>query len=204
MTSYVFDIFGLEFGFPFLTGGKIVLGNINFEKINCSDFDFIQLTPSLSRLIVCRFTNIGNTKFIIGGEPLDSKLARDLLNAGFQIINAYGPTETTIWSTSKLYNTQFLSERSYIGGPLPNEKIYVLNQSLKPVPIGAPGELYIGGQGVARGYLNHPKLTAEKWIDPVQINSQLSADCEFSGRLYKTGDRVRSLLGGGFRIHRKR
>ena len=113
--------------------------------------------------------------------------------ASIRLLNAYGPTETTITATAFEIaprpgeNTTFL--RVPIGRPLANRAIYILDKHDNPVPIGVPGELHIGGVGVARGYLNRPELTAEKFIpDPFSA--------EPGARLYKTGDLARYLPDG--------
>ncbi|MBD2016401.1 amino acid adenylation domain-containing protein [Microcoleus sp. FACHB-53] len=103
-----------------------------------------------------------------------------------QFFNAYGPTEATVWSTVAETDD---SEKPSIGRPITNTQVYILDSHLKPVPIGISGELYIGGEGVARGYLNQPELTAVAFISNpfVDSDSRLSA----SERLYKTGDLAR-------------
>src|SRR5262249_35636508 len=96
--------------------------------------------------------------------------------------NMYGPTETTIWST--IQKVEAGEGPIFIGHPIANTQVYVLDRHLKPVPVGVPGELHIGGIGLARGYLRRLALTAEKFIaDPFSTDSQ--------ARLYKTGDLVR-------------
>ena len=103
------------------------------------------------------------------------------------ILNMYGPTETTIWST--VYEVGDERQNVPIGRPIANTTIYILDERLQPVPIGAPGELMIGGAGVARGYLNRPDLTADRFIpDPFSADS--------AGRLYRTGDLARYLPDG--------
>ena len=101
--------------------------------------------------------------------------------------NLYGPTETTIWSS--IYQVESSENLIFIGRPIANTQIYILDKHLQPVPIGVPGELHIGGAGLARGYLNRPQLTQEKFIpNPFSTNP--------SSRLYKTGDLARYLPDG--------
>jgi amino acid adenylation domain-containing protein len=127
---------------------------------------------------------------IIGGEKaaFDRVVAwHKLTGDKARLVNTYGPTETTVVATMcDLRSTQDVCRLNAvpIGRPIASASVYVLNQSLQPVPIGAPGELYIGGPQVARGYVNRPDLTAEKFI-----KNPFTAD--ESARLYKTGDLVR-------------
>ncbi|NUR26584.1 MAG: non-ribosomal peptide synthetase, partial [Catenulispora sp.] len=115
---------------------------------------------------------------LCGGEPLPLPLARRLRPLDRRLINVYGPTETTIWSTAA--EVPAGPERITIGGPIAGTTLHVLDHRMRPVPVGVPGELWIGGAGLARGYRGRPDLTAERFVtDP-------------SGRrLYRTGDRVR-------------
>ncbi len=135
----------------------------------------------------------GVKQLLTGGEALSVTHIRRALRQlpGTRLINGYGPTETTTFACCYPIPAD-LSEtlRSIpIGRPIGNTQVYVLNRQLKPVPVGVPGELYIGGAGVARGYLNRPELTAEKFI-PDPFSDRPDA------RLYKTGDLVRYLLDG--------
>ncbi len=126
---------------------------------------------------------------IIGGEKaLPERLAawRQRASGEVRLLNTYGPTETTIVATtSDIANTRIEANCEVpIGRPLRNTVAYVLDSALRPVPIGVPGELYIGGAGVARGYLNRAELTAEKFVPNPLADSR-------AARLYRTGDRVR-------------
>src|SRR4030095_10740105 len=130
--------------------------------------------------------------FLFGGEAVDPRRVRQLLRNGppKKLLHVYGPTETTTFAT--WYPVTWVAEDAVtvpIGRPVANTQIYLLDSLLQPVPIGVTGETYIGGAGVARGYLNHPELTAEKFIvDP--FNPEPGA------RLYKTGDLARYLSDG--------
>ncbi|NEI17759.1 AMP-binding protein, partial [Rhizobium leguminosarum] len=103
-----------------------------------------------------------------------------------RFVNAYGPTEVTVCAT---FNTAMDPERPTLGRPMANVQVYVLDDALQPVPAGVPGELYVAGVGLARGYLGRPDLTAERFI-PHPYSAVPGA------RLYRTGDRVRHLADG--------
>ncbi|MGR3501867.1 MupA/Atu3671 family FMN-dependent luciferase-like monooxygenase [Pseudaestuariivita sp.] len=145
----------------------------------------LQCTPSMARMLVAddeaRFALGGVEHLMIGGEALPGGLVQDLVRAsGAAVTNMYGPTETTIWSsTAPATGEEAITN---IGTPLVNQRMYVLDEAQQPVPVGTPGELYIAGDGVARGYFERPELTAERFLpDPFHG----------SGRMYRTGDLVR-------------
>ncbi|NBP16453.1 hypothetical protein EBU95_19045, partial [bacterium] len=179
MTNYIFDIFGLEYGLCLLFGGSVEIGDYTFKELDASKYTFIQLTPSIlaDRIMDMRF--FSHNTLLIGGEQLNRELSLRLKDSFIHYIHCYGPTETTIWSTT---NEDGLS----IGRALYNQKIYILDDNLAICPIGAIGELYIGGVGLARGYLNAEELTKERFIkNPFD-----------EGLIYKTGDLVRYLADG--------
>ena len=130
---------------------------------------------------------------ILGGETASWKLISQIQKQApnCQIFNHYGPTETTIGVLTyavKNQDNELISETVPLGRPLANTQVYILDEELKPVPLGVVGELYISGAGLTRGYLNRPELTAQRFIS----HSLLGQDF----RLYKTGDRVRYLESG--------
>ncbi len=147
----------------------------------------VQCTPSLASILMAdpqaRAALGTAATLVIGGEALPAGLAGDLA-AGAGTINMYGPTETTIWSTSWPVGA---GESVSIGRPVANTKVYVLDKDLGPVPAGVPGELCVSGLGVARGYLNRPALTAERFPP---------SPFEPGSRRYRTGDRARYLPDG--------
>jgi acyl carrier protein len=152
----------------------------------------MQATPATwQMLILGGWTGKHNLKILSGGEALDPKLAQQLTQNSQQLFNLYGPTETTIWSSIyQVKNLENLDQYStvLIGRPLANTEFYILDKNLQPVPIGVPGELYIGGVGVARGYFNRADLTAERFLpNPFKNTSE---------RLYKTGDLAEYLEDG--------
>ncbi|WP_143706631.1 AMP-binding protein, partial [Xenorhabdus innexi] len=116
----------------------------------------------------------------------------DYFSQDSRIVNAYGPTEITVCATGKLYQHGDLATN--IGTAIHNVRLYVPDPHGQPVPVGAAGELYVGGAGVARGYLNQPQLTAERFV----LNPFASAEDKTKGytRLYRTGDLVRWLPDG--------
>ncbi|MEZ2236927.1 amino acid adenylation domain-containing protein [Microcoleus sp.] len=138
------------------------------------------------------------TYLLFGGEVADPKCVREVLKQGSpkHLIHVYGPTENTSFST--FYCVGDVPEAAVsvpIGKPIANTQIYLLDSDLQPVPIGIPGELYLGGDGLAQGYLNRPDLTAEKFIpNPFTANSELGESTNL--KLYKTGDLARYLPDG--------
>ncbi|YAF98108.1 MAG: amino acid adenylation domain-containing protein [Nodularia sp. CChRGM 3473] len=134
-------------------------------------------------------------RLILGGEALSRNLVETLrqYTQECQIINHYGPSETTVGVSTYTLSLEHeqTSDTVPIGRPLANTQIYILDEHLQPVPIGVCGELYIGGNNLARGYINHPELTSEKFIRNPFQNSQLESE-----RLYKTGDLGRYLPDG--------
>lgn len=162
------------------------------ELIASHGVTHLQCTPSMARLLAADGGTreaLGSLRaLIIGGEAFPAELARELRGiVSGAIFNAYGPTETTVWSS--IHRLDGLENPVPIGRPLANTEFYILDRHLQPVPVGHPGELFIGGHGVVRGYLNRPELTAERFI-PNPFASGPDA------RLYRTGDRVRYRPGG--------
>jgi acyl carrier protein len=156
-------------------------------QIKKHNISHMQCTPSLLRTLTTNPDALDALrslqKLMLGGEVLPVSLAEELhqLVSG-EVLNMYGPTETTIWSTSYLVNG---SEKTIpIGKPIANTEIYILDRHYQPVPIGVPGELFIGGRGVVRGYLNRPELTSERFV--LNPFSQ-----KLDNRLYATGDLAR-------------
>ena len=160
---------------------------IDCLKIVPSHLKALQSGPQPERVLPCRL-------LILGGEASDVDWVNNLaaLAPHCQIVNHYGPTETTVGVTTYAVGSDIphtLSGHLPLGRPLANTEIYILDSNLNPVPIGVPGELYIGGLGLARGYLNRPEVTAERFIQHPFSTDSLA-------RLYKTGDRVRYLADG--------
>ncbi|MHA4842634.1 amino acid adenylation domain-containing protein [Flavitalea antarctica] len=183
---------------PLLFGKSIVISSKegadiftdpNFRKF--APYDFIKLTPSHLLLLEAATIDFeGNAiaeKLVVGGEALHFSHCEFLSKrkAGVEVINEYGPTEATVGcSTYNFSPSEKFDNNSHgisIGKPIDNVQMYILNEHLESLPVGTPGEIYIGGNGLARGYLNRPDLTAEKFISN-------SFDKMSGARLYKTGD----------------
>jgi AMP-binding enzyme/AMP-binding enzyme C-terminal domain/Phosphopantetheine attachment site len=152
----------------------------------------MQCTPSMMRMLAAdadSLSALGSLRMLmLGGEALPPSLVsqvREGLPA--TIVNMYGPTETTIWSST--HRVEQTDHTVSIGQPIANTQIYVLDRYLQPIPVGLPGELHIAGTGLALGYYNHPDLTAQRFI-PNPFSHQPGA------RLYRTGDLARYLKGG--------
>jgi thioesterase domain-containing protein/acyl carrier protein len=200
VTTLSFDIAALELLLPLIVGARIVLVDrettVNGEALQRTLDDCgvtaMQATPATWRLLLdTKWAEKKDLKILCGGESLSREMARELLSRGAELWNMYGPTETTIWSSvSKVSHGD---SSITIGRPIENTDIYVLDQNLDLVPPGVAGELYIGGDGVARGYLNQPGLTSEKFV-PHPFNSRKGS------RLYKTGDLARYLEDGRLEV----
>ncbi|MET0341935.1 MAG: amino acid adenylation domain-containing protein [Polyangiales bacterium] len=196
VTTLSFDIHVLELLLPLTVGATVVLatremavdGALLREQIEEHAVTTMQATPSTFRLLLgAGFRGDARFKVLVGGEALPRDLAAELTRAAGSVWNMYGPTETTVWSTC--WRVPSAPSRISIGRPIQNTRVYVLDKRMQPVPVGVPGELHIGGEGVTRGYLNRPELTAERFVrDPFSERPD--------ARLYKTGDLVRLLPDG--------
>lgn len=189
-TTISFDISILEFYFPLLHGAKLVIATSDTihdpqllaEAIQTNSITMIQGTPTLWKMMVKHAPDaLKNLTILVGGEALPISLANDLQVCGAKVRNMYGPTETTIWSTSQEIDGM-IEEMPSLGKPLAQTQLYVLDDHLQPVPVGVIGELYIAGQGVTRGYHHRSALTAERFI--------ANPFGEPGSRMYRTGDLV--------------
>ena len=189
VTTICFDIFGLELWCSLTTGMTLVIANENEQNspilLNklCieNNVNMIQTTPSRFSIIFEELNNIDFmkkiTEILVGGESLGKRLLTKIQeNSDAKIYNMYGPTETTIWSTMKDVTHENIIT---IGKPIANTKCYILNRNQKLLPIGIKGELYIGGEGVSKGYLNREDLNNEKFIQSPFKNNE---------RIYNTND----------------
>lgn len=190
VTTLSFDISVLEIFLPLVSGGRVVIAPAEAvadgpelgRLLTQYGATLMQATPATWRLMIeSGWQGHPGLTILCGGETLPTALASRLLQCGEAVWNLYGPTETTIWSaTARVASSKPVT----IGRPLANTTIFILDDRLRPLPIGLPGELYIGGDGVSRGYWKQPALTAEKFIPD-----------SFGGnpgkRLYRTGDLAR-------------
>src|SRR3989454_2024867 len=152
----------------------------------------LQCTPSLARMLLLdRPTRAALAKIrqmLDGGEALPAALARELEDAiGGDLRNMYGPTETTVWSAT--HPVVSPTDSVPIGRPIGNTQVYILDAHGQPAPIGVPGEIYVGGEGVARGYLNRAELTAQRFVPDLFRTTP-------GATLYRSGDLARRLENG--------
>jgi len=195
VTSVSFDISVLELLWTLTRGFTVVVhgdeGSATIaDEITRYRVTHLQMTPSLARMLTLdprAYAALGSLKqMLLGGEAVPAALIHHLRQVfKGEIHNMYGPTETTIWSTT--CRVEDVGATVSIGKPIANTQIYMLDSDLNPVPIGEIGELFIGGDGVARGYWRRPELTAERFV----VISALGPD-----RMYRTGDLARFLPDG--------
>ncbi|MEU3606827.1 amino acid adenylation domain-containing protein [Streptomyces sp. NPDC035033] len=194
VTTIAFDIAALELFLPLTSGARVVLAPEETvsrpaavaELIRRTGVTVVQATPSWWEMVAAHdLEALRGLRMLVGGEPLPGPLADRLRGTGRQVLDVYGPTETTIWSTAA-----DLTDRTdtVIGRPIRNTRVYVLDAELRPVPPGTLGELYLAGDGLARGYLGRPSLTAGRFTaDPYGPAGT---------RMYRTGDLVRWTADG--------
>ncbi|MFJ8822760.1 amino acid adenylation domain-containing protein [Streptomyces sp. NPDC102467] len=190
ISSVSFDTSALEMYLPLLTGAAMVMATREDAKdpeavaslIDKTHITFVQGTPPWwQSLVDSRVRWEQEVKALVGGEALPDLLGRQLREMCDSVLNVYGPTETTIWTTTSHVSAG--SRMPPIGRPIPNAKVYVLDAFLQPSPVGVAGELYIAGAGVARGYVNGPRATAQRFVaDPFGPPGS---------RMYRSGDLAR-------------
>ena len=199
VTTLSFDIAVLELFLPLVTGAECIIlnrevasnGNLLAEAITAANVSVMQATPATWRmLLTAGWSAPAGFRAFCGGEALPPALAQALLAAGCELWNMYGPTETTIWSA-----VQRITDATppiVIGHPIANTQLHVLNAAMQPNPVGVLGELWIGGNGLAHGYLHRPDLTAERFVtDPFR---------HAPARLYRTGDVARRRPDGAVEV----
>ncbi len=198
VTSLSFNIAALELYLPLLAGARLEIapgevvrdGRRLLERVRGSGATVVQATPSTWRLLLEAGweEGAGLLRILSGGEALLGDLAASLRRRGSELWNLYGPTETTVWSAVLRVDRDH-DGAVPLGRPVAATQIYVLDRRMQPVPLGMTGEVFLGGAGLARGYLGRPELTAERFVpDPV---------AEAPGaRLYRTGDLARPQADG--------
>jgi amino acid adenylation domain-containing protein len=195
VTTISFDIAGLEIWLPLLVGAQFVVASREEAAdgfalrglLERHGITFLQATPVSWRLLFdAGWGGKPDLQAVCGGEAMPPEVAARLTPVVKKLWNLYGPTETTIWSTG--YLVEDGQGPILIGCPLANTQCYILDSQGQPVPVGATGELHIGGEGLALGYLNRPELTAEKFLpDPFRGGA---------ARMYRTGDLARYRMDG--------
>ncbi|SFL14028.1 non-ribosomal peptide synthetase [Lysobacter sp. cf310] len=200
VTTLSFDIAVLELLLPLSVGARIALadrataadGAALARLIDSAGASAMQATPATWRMLLdAGWRGRPQLRLLCGGEALPRELADRLLACGAQLWNLYGPTETTVWSAVERVRAD--DAPISIGRPLANTEIHLVDARGQLVPVGVPGELLIGGLGVARGYLARPELSAEKFVpDPYGTRP--------GARLYRTGDLARRLRDGRIEV----
>ncbi|MHC1765982.1 MAG: amino acid adenylation domain-containing protein [Verrucomicrobiia bacterium] len=196
VTTLSFDIAALELFIPLISGGRVVIANretsIDPEALGAAldehEVTVMQATPTTWRTLVqSGWKGRRGLKALCGGEAMSRELANALLDCCDEVWNMYGPTETTVWSLIEKVNRA--EETVSIGRPIANTQVHLLDAHRNLAPTGTPGEICIGGAGLARGYLGRPELTAERFV-------QVCFDGGASVRVYRTGDLGRYLPDG--------
>ena len=201
VTTIAFDIAALELYLPLLVGARLVIavreacsertyratatdGTQLARTLDACGATLVQATPATwTMLLASGWRGRDNLVVLCGGEALNGTVAAQLQQRCAVLWNLYGPTETTIWSTA--YRVESADDGIVpIGYPIANTQIHLLDSDLQPVPVGVPGEMYVGGAGLARGYRHRPHLSAANFI----ANPHSS---DPGARLYKTGDLAR-------------
>ncbi|MFJ8469203.1 non-ribosomal peptide synthetase, partial [Streptomyces swartbergensis] len=191
VTTVSFDIHVLELYVPLLAGAGVVVAKdadvrdpaAVAELIGRFGVTVMQATPALWQALLTEHADAARgLRLLVGGEALPGALAARMAAVGTTVTNLYGPTEVTVWATAAGVEAGTTASQVPIGRPVRNTRAYVLDGALRPVPPGSPGELYLAGVQLARGYLRRPGLSAERFVA-----------CPFASgeRMYRTGDVVR-------------
>ncbi|OFA51558.1 hypothetical protein BEN35_13405 [Streptomyces fradiae] len=190
VTTFGFDISNVEIFVPLLAGGRLILAEREevldparlLGLIDRSGATFLQATPTFCQALTAEEPNaLAGLQVLMGGEAIPAPLSDAVRSVAWDLTNGYGPTETSIYSVAGTVEGPAGTVPG-MGRPVAGTDVYVLDERLRPVPVGAPGELYIAGAGVARGYVGRPGLTAERFVaDPFGVSGS---------RMYRTGDLV--------------
>ncbi|MFD9618913.1 amino acid adenylation domain-containing protein [Streptomyces virginiae] len=197
VTTISFDIAALEIHTPLISGATVVLADRDTVRdpaalatlVDAHRPAVMQATPSLWHALLedGRPASLDGTRVLVGGEALPAALAERLARTARSVTNVYGPTEVTVWATSRRLDPGHTGVPD-IGVPFWNTRAHVLDGALRPVGVGRPGELYLAGDQLARGYLGRHALTAERFVaDPYG---------PAGSRMYRTGDLVRRHADG--------
>jgi len=200
-TSISFDLTVTSLFTPLISAGRIIVYPEEAVDVTIGRIigegraNTIKLTPSHLKILRSLETGEaavpgGKRKFIVGGEDLDTQLARDIydqFSGEVDIYNEYGPTEATVGCMIYTFNPDDALLSVPIGVPIQNTQVYLLDNYLNPVPVGVSGELYIGGDGLAKGYLSQETLTRQKFVENPFLEGK---------RMYRTGDLAAMLPGG--------
>ncbi|SHG99118.1 hybrid non-ribosomal peptide synthetase/type I polyketide synthase [Bradyrhizobium erythrophlei] len=196
VTTLSFDISGLELFLPLCVGAKLAIVSRETAQYAVQLLEYlkevsatvVQATPvTWQQLLEAGWRGEPALKVLCGGEAFPRELANELVKRAQSVWNMYGPTETTIWSAA--VEVKAGDGPVPVGHPIANTQLFVLDRELQLAPIGVPGELYIAGLGLARGYHNRPELTAEKFVANPFAK-------EPGAKMYKTGDLVRRRSDG--------
>jgi amino acid adenylation domain-containing protein len=198
VTTLAFDISFAELFVPLTVGARVWIASRDqasdpaalAELIDVASATVLQATPATWRMLIAAgWTGKNDLTALSGGEALDSKLARELGGKVGRLCNIYGPTEATVWTTWQDIQDPCTI---FIGSPLRNVELRILDDNGMPVPPGVAGELHIGGSGLAEGYHGLAALTQQRFVQHAVCN-------ETPGRFYRTGDLVRASAGGAIR-----
>ena len=191
VTTLSFDIAALELFAPLAAGATVVIADERDTRdglalkglLESKGVSVLQATPATWRLLIAAgWEGHGRLTALCGGEALPPELVPELVARAGSLWNMYGPTETTVWSTC--YHVESAQHPVLIGTPFDNTTVHVLDEGRRALPMNLPGELYVGGDGVARGYAGRSDLTEERFVHWTDGRGE-------THRLYRTGDRVR-------------
>jgi surfactin family lipopeptide synthetase A len=194
VTTHSFDISVLEIFLPLITGGSVFIAvedtirepDLLIKLMNTYQPTIMQATPGLWHMLIeAGWTGDKRLKVLCGGETLNHALGKMLIKYTGSLWNMYGPTETTVWSSVKEVKQE--SDIGSIGLPINNTSFYILDEYRKPVPVGVAGEIYIGGEGLAKGYRFQEQLTSQRFIPHPFLPGK---------KIYHTGDAGRWLPNG--------
>ncbi|AMP99120.1 Nonribosomal peptide synthetase [Pedobacter cryoconitis] len=186
VTTYSFDVSVVDFFLPIINGASLYIASAEIlsdpeliiHKLAVLQPTVLQATPAFYQMLFkAGWTGSNQLKIVCGGDLLQEKLAEKLIAHCLEAWHLYGPTETTIWSTGKKLKTA--SEHLHIGKPIANTAVYILDDNLKLLPLGARGKIYLAGDGLAIGYYKNESLSAEKFITNPFVPGT---------RMYDTGD----------------